>query len=819
MALNQGKPIDLLFLGTADFYWAELKAVSIQVSQGMVVNDELNNVRIGKEAGLYRTTGYNNICFGNQAAKYLTKGFENIAMGTDSMLNASGLNVSYNVSVGNSAMQNTHNAQRCVALGYYAGNGIEDALDCVCLGTYSGQSLKDAQRSISIGNYSGQFLRGDDTVTIGTNAGRGGAGPGTYGSSNCVYIGNSCGYNGGGSFNTAVGFECGYNMLSGANFNSLYGYKCGRAITTADQMVCIGYESGYSLTSGGANSGRNVIVGYRSGYYFNGDDSVMMGTNAGSGSVSYTGINCVFIGKDAATLNVPSATVIQNNVAIGTSALERFTNSAECVAIGTNSGKYSGGTTNCIMIGTNSGTNLLGVDSTIAIGNGAMQYTRAPNTVVIGKNAGRGLFNYTFDYDTPGLTHQGASVLIGYECAPLGGGWGCTIIGYNAGFALESILPSQFNTFVGHQAGFRMSDGERNVYVGPTSGDLLHGNYNIAFGYHALQARNVLQYEQNTIDTTIAIGYEACGELVDATFDVIGIGNRAGWAGVYGSPDAQNNTRLFGGVYIGSYAGHAVGAEGAGDAEHVCIGYNAGKSAGPNGQLSGTPWAGNGAVFIGTMSGTKLSGRHVDYTTAVGGHSLMELSTGARNTALGYASGATLTTGSNCVCLGYAADVSSSASVNRIAIGSGCINGVDNSCVIGTIAMLNNYYIYDADGVWQNASDRRLKENIQEVDLGLDFIRSLKVSTFQMKADKTHTIQRGLIADEVLESVEASGYPVGRIVQTFGDEQKTKTLSMGQIYNIHLGATQELADRVEYLEAVNADLSARLAQLEAYFSL
>jgi hypothetical protein len=116
MAINVQKPLDLVFQASWDFDNDVLSASTIQILNGsLVVNDPLNNVRLGDGAGAFRTSGYNNICFGTNALHLLTAGFENIAAGTDAMYQASGAACSQNVGIGHGAMHDAVNCTRCVA--------------------------------------------------------------------------------------------------------------------------------------------------------------------------------------------------------------------------------------------------------------------------------------------------------------------------------------------------------------------------------------------------------------------------------------------------------------------------------------------------------------------------------------------------------------------------------------------------------------------------------------------------------------------------------------------------------------------------------
>lgn len=132
--------------------------------------------------------------------------------------------------------------------------------------------------------------------------------------------------------------------------------------------------------------------------------------------------------------------------------------------------------------------------------------------------------------------------------------------------------------------------------------------------------------------------------------------------------------------------------------------------------------------------------------TGVGGGTLYVNTTGFSNTAVGAGGLETNTTGSNNTAVGYRADVASGALTNATAIGNGAIVNASNKVMIGNTSVTS----IGGQVGWSVFSDERLKKNIKESPLGLDFILKLKPVTFNYKAvgqgDIAYT---GLIAQDV----------------------------------------------------------------------
>ncbi len=101
-------------------------------------------------------------------------------------------------------------------------------------------------------------------------------------------------------------------------------------------------------------------------------------------------------------------------------------------------------------------------------------------------------------------------------------------------------------------------------------------------------------------------------------------------------------------------------------------------------------------------------------------------------------------------------------------------------------------------GVWTNASDRKLKKNIKDLNYGLNEVLKLRPVSYNLKADNSKNI--GFVAQEVEKILP-------ELVFT-NKETKTKSMSYGQMTSVLVNAVKELNAKIEKLEAENAKLKA-----------
>ena len=415
-----------------------------------------------------------------------------------------------------------------------------------------------------------------------------------------------------------------------------------------------------------------------------------------------------------------------------------------------------------------------------------------------------------------------------------------------AGVVYASTLDLSGNatTAVGYQA-LKVNAGSSNVSVGADSlRSNTSGARNVAVGYQGLTAN--ISGNENT-----AVGGYALAALT-VNNNNTAVGYTAG-CNVTGSVnDAFGNAALYGasgstGSYNSAFGQQSLYSLTSGN-QNVAVGRSA--------LYSLTNGSYNVAMGVQSMYGMTTSnwntgiGYQALYssTTAYGtntavGYQSLYSATDNSNTAVGYQAGYGITSGHNNVCIGKNAGngavVLAGGALNviigsgaygsdpgdyyAIVIGYGC-NGVGGDYV--TLGKLNNrvYCHYDTNATWIQASDVRLKKNIESDSLGLSFINRLNPVTYQWKATNelerdnpqyneennknTTTVMHGLIAQEVKAALEAEG------VDTFGgwhiEPNGIQGISREMFISPLIKAVQELKALVEAQAVEIAALKAKV---------
>ena len=147
--------------------------------------------------------------------------------------------------------------------------------------------------------------------------------------------------------------------------------------------------------------------------------------------------------------------------------------------------------------------------------------------------------------------------------------------------------------------------------------------------------------------------------------------------------------------------------------------------------------------------------------TAIGSHALYTNSTGHHNTAIGDSSLYSNVKGHGNTALGTAADVTSDSLTNATAVGFRA--KVDDSKKVrvgnGEVTVIEGEVAFSA------SSDRRLKEDITPVQVGLDFIRELNPVQYHRISNKKDDLEMGLVAQELLVILQKYGIQSGMVNQ------------------------------------------------------
>jgi len=318
------------------------------------------------------------------------------------------------------------------------------------------------------------------------------------------------------------------------------------------------------------------------------------------------------------------------------------------------------------------------------------------------------------------------------------------------------------NTAVGRNALAACTTGGSNVAVGLNAGDAI-----------------------TTSPANTLVGHNAGSAISTGNGENVCIGNNAGAVMTTG----QQN------IFIGDQA--AAGAV-VTSANNVIIGDNAGYAlAGGNGFNVGVGGAALNLITTGNNN------------VAVGDNAAGNLTTGAENTFLGSYAGNTspqTTTGSYNTILGRLAHCSSQTVSSEVAIG---FNAAGKGTGTAFIAGGNGAFQGNNGSTWSTTSDRRVKKNIVDNNVGLDVINQIQVKNFEYRtADEITELDGSLCA------IKKEGTQIGVIAQEMQEilPETVKTESTGCMSVNPDNLTWHLVNAVKELSAKVAELEARLGE-------
>ncbi len=215
---------------------------------------------------------------------------------------------------------------------------------------------------------------------------------------------------------------------------------------------------------------------------------------------------------------------------------------------------------------------------------------------------------------------------------------------------------------------------------------------------------------------------------------------------------------------------------------------------------------GNEALYSNTTGGgnsafgrfSLYSNTTGSYNSAFGWGSLAFNITGNYNTSIGDYAGINIETGSNNIAIGYNTQVPSGSGDNQIRLG-------------------NTDITYAGIQVaWTVTSDRRYKDNITPIGLGLGFISKLNPVSYVRKNDEKGRTEYGLIAQEVEQVMKELGIE-NHAMLTITDEGMYE-LRYNDLIAPMIKAIQELTIKNEKLKIEKdeeiAELKTRLVKFE-----
>ena len=533
-------------------------------------------------------------------------------------------------------------------------------------------------------------------------------------------------------------------------------------------------------------SGTDSTAQYNTAYGLTAMDAITTGDQNtsigyGAGGANQTGAEQVNIGYQAGLVCTSSG-----NVLIGKDAGLSITSGEANIHIGVRAGDGYDTESNNVSIGVDSlGGSVAGGEYNTAVGNFTLDaLTSADYCVAVGNNAGSAI--------TTGGKH--------------------ILIGHNAGSGLTTSSGSCVYIGTGAGSGAGNDTETNNIGIGEdtigAAGNTINGaEYNIAIGNLALDALT-------SGDDNVAIGYRAGSAITAGASNVI-LGKDAGEKLV----DGNSNT------FLGHNAGNSITTGGG----NVFIGSGSGDSHDTESH--------NLAIGLDTLRASVAGG---EYNVLVGNYTGYDLTSGDANVTIGYQAGASITTGLENVVLGMVA-----GNANSSGVGVNILSGQRNILLgsyINTAASDTNHGIglgyafavaandfsfgkasnvvtndFDADADWSRSSDVRLKRNIEDTTLGLDFINDLRPVRFQWKPSnevpKIMTseyneknqknldyISHGFIAQEVKEVIDKHGD------QTFGgwhldkNDNETQRIKKNMFIMPLIKAVQELSTEVKQLK-------------------
>lgn len=230
------------------------------------------------------------------------------------------------------------------------------------------------------------------------------------------------------------------------------------------------------------------------------------------------------------------------------------------------------------------------------------------------------------------------------------------------------------------------------------------------------------------------------------------------------------------GVYIGRFAGNQINYNGPG--ADVAVGI---------GSLGTASWA-CANTAVGSYALQDCIGLGVDgiYNTAVGSAAGTNITTGSNNTVVGQGAAITLTTGQNNIVIGSNSQVAAAGTSNSITLGNSSNNVL--RCAVTSITSL---------------SDARDKKEVEDLNVGLDFIDGLRPVKFvwddRDEAGKHDIADFGFIAQDLKAAEEA--VEMADILKLVYDENPEKLeASYGKLIPILVKAVQELSAEVKQLK-------------------
>ena len=500
----------------------------------------------------------------------------------------------------------------------------------------------------------------------------------------------------------------------------------------------------------------NVFYGCQAGLASpTGASNTLVGYNAGCAVT--TGFENTSIGSFSSSAN----TTGNNNTALGFQANASNTTGCFNVALGW-----------CALAGAAGAT----PDGSIAIGAGALKVvTTGDGNTAVGANA------------FCSITTGSCNTLIGYlSGTALTTGCFNFIGGHVAGQGLTS---GASNVFIGGASGRCATSGSSNTFVGDSSGrNVTTGCFNVALGQNALLGSGAI-----TSTGAVAIGYQALLNVCSTgAQNTVAIGCNAG----QGVTSGGNHT------LVGAGAGRCLTTA----FSNTFVGHNAGVfTTGNNNTLIGLAagcnlTTGGCNIAIGELAGAQMTGA---FSNVMIGNSAGRVTTQGSNTFVGQSSGFNNTGGFFNTFLGWCSGTTTNTGTCNVVIGAGA--SASSPTASNEVTISNNIVVarFSSFGPWSFISDARDKTDVEDLAIGLDFIKAVKPRKFKWNLRSSEVGKgkeaAGFIAQEVLEVAEQFDAQYTDLVYTSDPEQYT--FAATNMIPMMVNAIKELAAEVESLKA------------------
>ena len=771
----------------------------VKLKNGATLNDSGSNTMAGVEAGnALNASSSENTLYGYRAGKGITAGKYNNVYGLEALESAAGDHncafgknalqncvVNQNVAVGNFALKGTTYNTRCVAVGYHAASSATDAGslnplrgDITAVGWEALKATTTAGGLTAVGSYAGHTnTTGASNTYLGYSAGRtnstssSNTAIGYYAlysntAASCTAVGNSSMSQSTGANNTALGASTGSIVMTGTN-NTLLGYGANPSAANANNEITLGNASVTKFRIPGLNFSLKDTTATED-YVLTVDANGDCGWEAaaGGGGGAGTGETYVKLFDDTASASNSGKTTVagyqagaalandgKENTFFGYDAGKSTTSGEGNVYIGQGAGDSGETASYCVAVGRQA-LNGNTTNNNTAVGAFALDaaVTGAGNTAV-GRSA--------LSAQTSGTNNTAVGIYAGdaltsaTDCTFLGrdAGGGVTTGNFNIAIGAESMMAActgTANVVVGRDGLRAITSGEKNVALGnDTNRSCSSGNNNVAIGHETLFA--------NDASDNVGVGFNVLKANTSGVNNVA-----AGTNALLACSTGGNN------VALGHSAGDAVTT----GSHNISLGRNAG------GALSTTNWS----IFIGADAGSSATGQG---NIGIGGDA-NRYASGNYNTVLGHLAGDINSfSGENNTIIGNGADPSAADADNEITLGNSSIATL--RCQVTSISSL---------------SDRRDKTDINTLDLGLDFVNSLKPVKFKWDSRegiaKDGSYEAGFIAQDFQQVQKDNDADYLNLVLESNPEKLEA--APGKLIPILVKAIQELKQEIELLK-------------------